>query len=146
MKLPQLGEFKIVTLRECPPAEGTHDIVNDPRHNPEVESMFGIVLSTRRHVQGHYIVSTGTLDTILSHPREVYRPAIIAAASAIVLIHNHPSGDPSPSDADIRVTRELVRAGQVIKIDLLDHLIMGTLANGRTRDYCSLRELGYFYS
>jgi DNA repair protein RadC len=58
-------------------------------------------------------VSTGTLDTILVHPREVFRPAIIAAAACIVLFHNHPSGDPTPSEADIKVTRDLVRGGQL---------------------------------
>jgi DNA repair protein RadC len=93
---------------------------------------------------GHFLVSTGTLDTILVHPREVFRPAIIAAASAIILIHNHPSGDWTPSERDIRNTRELIGAGNVIKIHLLDHVIMGRVTPERSKDYCSLRELGYF--
>jgi len=87
MKLPTLGEFKVVTLRECPPTSKVGEtpeamveywkahVVNDPRHNTEVETLVGIALSTRRHILGHFIVSTGTLDTILVHPREVFRPA-----------------------------------------------------------------------
>jgi len=79
------------------------------------------------------------------HPREVFRQAIIANAAAILLVHNHPSGDPTPSEADIKVTRDLIRAGQLLKIDVLDHVIIGRATPGRAKDYCSLRELGYFY-
>ena len=72
--------------------------------------------------------------------------AILANASAIVLVHNHPSGDPTPSEGDIKVTRDLIRAGQLLKIDVLDHVILGRRSEERSRDYVSLRELGYFYS
>ena len=85
-------------------------------------------------------MSIGTLDTILVHPREVFCVAIVAAAAAIVVMHNHPSGEADPSDADIKVTRDLVRAGQLLKIDLLDHVIVG---RGK---HVSLRSLGYLYS
>jgi DNA repair protein RadC len=98
-----------------------------------------LLLNTRRRVKGHQLVTIGTLDTILMHPREVFRVAIIAAAAAIVIMHNHPSGDPTPSEADIKVTRDLIRAGQLMKIEVLDHVIVGNPAR------CSLRELGYFY-
>jgi DNA repair protein RadC len=75
------------------------------------------------------------------HAREVFRTAaIIAGASAIVLMHNHPSGEPQPSEADIKVTRDLIRAGQLLKIEVLDHVIVGKPSHS------SLRELGYFYS
>lgn len=59
--------------------------------------------------------------------------------------YNHPSGDPTPSEADIKVTRDLIRAGQLLKIEVLDHVILGHAAEGRTKDYSSLRELGYFF-
>jgi DNA repair protein RadC len=85
-------------------------------------------------------VSIGTLDTILVHAREVFRGAIIAAAAAVVVMHNHPSGESTPSEADIKVTRDLIRAGQLLKIELLDHVIIGQ------NRHQSLRELGYFYS
>lgn len=149
---PQPKEFKVVALRECPTPEQmtmcdtpqraaeywqTH-IANAPHFNPECECFVVLLLNTRRRVKGHHLVSTGTLDTILVHPREVFRLAVIAAASAIVLMHNHPSGEPTPSEADVKVTRELIRAGQLLKIEVLDHVIMGK------PDHCSLRELGYF--
>ena len=70
--------------------------------------------------------------------------AIAANAAAIVLAHNHPSGDPTPSEADIKVTRDLIRAGQLLKIDVLDHVIIGRATAERQKDYVSLRELGYF--
>ncbi len=152
-------EFKIQVLRECPtPVEmqlcDTPDkaaaywrshIVNHPYFNPDVECMVVILLNTRRRIQGHHLVATGTLDTILVHPREVFRVAVIGAAAALVLAHNHPSGDPTPSEGDIKVTRDLIRAGQLIKIDVLDHVIIGQASPERTRDYYSLREGGYFF-
>ena len=84
------------------------------------------------------------LDSLLVHPREVFKTAIAANASALVLVHNHPSGDPTPSEADIRATRDLIRAGQLLKIEVLDHVILGRRTAENGRDYVSLRELGYF--
>jgi DNA repair protein RadC len=112
----------------------------------EVEHFQVVLLNTRRKLIRVQEISQGTLDTILVHPREVFRPAIESNASAIVLAHNHPSGDPSPSEADIKVTRDIIRAGQLLKIDVLDHIILGQRTEQRPRDYVSLRELGYFYS
>ena len=102
------------------------------------------MLNTRRRIIGYHMVSIGTLDTILVHARDVFRAAIIGNAAAILAAHNHPSGDPTPSEADIRVTRDLIRAGQLLKLELIDHLVIGSpqLPKG----YCSLRELGSFYS
>src|SRR5262249_22584660 len=98
------------------------------------------LLNTRRRIKGHHLVSIGTLDTILVHPREVFRLAVVASAAAIVVMHNHPSGEPDPSDADIKVTRDLIRAGQLLKIEVCDHVIVGC------KKHTSLRSLGYFYS
>ena len=95
-----------------------------PAFNPEVECFVALLLNTRRRIKGHVLVSTGTLDTLLVHPREVFRAAIVAASAALVLMHNHPSGESSPSEADIKVTRDLIRAGQVLKVEVLDHVIM----------------------
>jgi DNA repair protein RadC len=104
-----------------------------------------LLLNTRRRLMGEPVkISDGTLDTILVHPREVFRPAIAASAAAIVLVHNHPSGDPTPSEADIKVTRDLIRAGQLLKIEVLDHVILGRATQERPKDYVSLRELGYW--
>jgi DNA repair protein RadC len=81
------------------------------------------------------------MDTILVHCREIFRTAIVSSASCIAVMHNHPSGEPSPSEADIKMTRDLIRAGQLLKIEVIDHVIIG---NG-TPGYTSLRGLGYFY-
>jgi DNA repair protein RadC len=105
-----------------------------------------LLLNTRRRFIRVDSVTDGTLDTLLVHPREVFRKAIAANAAAVVLAHNHPSGDPTPSEADIKVTRDLIRAGQLLKIEVLDHVIIGRATPERPKDYSSLRELGYFYS
>lgn len=138
-------------LQLCDTAEKAADywranIVTNPYHNPEVECLAVLMLNTRRRVIGHNLISIGTNDTILAHPREIYRPAIVMSASAIVLMHNHPSGDPTPSEADIRVTRDVMKAGQILKIELLDHVIVGRSGENQPRGYASVRELGYFYS
>jgi DNA repair protein RadC len=150
----QPKEWKVVALRECPTPEKMQ-ICDTPEtaaeywnmhirphshFNPECECFVVLLLNTRKRVKGHHLVSIGTMDTILVHPREVFRTAIVGAASAVVLMHNHPSGEPQPSEADIKVTRDLIRAGQLLKIDVLDHVIVGN------PNHCSLRGLGYFYS
>jgi DNA repair protein RadC len=112
----------------------------------EVESFQIVMLNTRRRLIDVKPISQGTLDTLLVHPREVFKPAITAGAAGIVLAHNHPSGDPAPSEADIKVTRDLIRAGQLLKIEVLDHVILGRATPERSRDWVSLRELGFFYS
>lgn len=104
-----------------------------------------LLLNTRRRLMQVIKIADGTLDTLLVHPREVFKPAIAAGAAAVVLSHNHPSGDPSPSEADIKVTRDLIRAGQLLKIEVLDHVIIGHATRERPKDYASLRELGYFF-
>ena len=112
----------------------------------EAERFVVLVLNTRRRLIRIEQVSQGLLDTVLVHPREVFRPAIAWNAHAVILAHNHPGGDPNPSEADIRATRDLVRAGQLMRIEVLDHIILGRATEGRPKDYCSLREQGYFYS
>ena len=111
----------------------------------EVETLQVLLLNTRRRLIRVEEITDGTVDTLLVHAREVFRSAISANASAIVLAHNHPSGDPTPSEADIKVTRDLIRAGQLLKIDVLDHIILGRKSETRQKDYSSLRELGYFF-
>jgi DNA repair protein RadC len=112
----------------------------------EVETFQIVLLNTRRRLIRVERIAQGTLDTLLVHPREVFKLAIAASASAVVLVHNHPSGDPTPSEADIKVTRDLIRAGQLLKIEVLDHVVLGRRSQDRVRDYLSLRELGYFYA
>lgn len=149
------GEFRVMTLRETPKHKAQNsdhvatyyreNIKTSPWFDPQKEVVVVIVIDTRQNVIGHHVVSIGTLDTCLVHPREVFKPIIVAGAQAFFILHNHPSGDPTPSEADIRVTRDIARGGQLLKIECLDHLIMGDLGQGRSRDYVSLRELGFFY-
>jgi len=112
----------------------------------DTEQFQVLLLNTRKRLVRVEKISDGTLDTILVHPREVFRAAIAANAAGVVLVHNHPSGDPTPSDADIKVTRDLIRAGQLLKIEVVDHVIIGRASAARAKDYASLRELGYFYA
>jgi DNA repair protein RadC len=121
-------------------------LLRESNLSKQVETLQVLLLNTRRKLIRVEEISDGTLDTLLVHPREVFKCAISANASAIVLAHNHPSGDPTPSEADVKVTRDLIRAGQLLKIEVLDHIILGRATAARAKDYVSLRELGYFYS
>ena len=122
------------------------DLLREENRLYDVEHFQAVLLNTRRKLIRVEQISQGTLDTILVHPREVFKLAIAANASAVVLVHNHPSGDPTPSEADIKVTRDLIRAGHLLKIEVLDHVIIGKRTAERAKDFLSLRELGYFYS
>lgn len=135
-------------LDESPVLDNPATVVNYLRETNrlrENETLQVLLLNARRRFIRLVEIADGTLDTILVHPREVFRQAIAANAAAILLVHNHPSGDPTPSEADIRVTRDLIRAGQLLKIEVLDHIIIGRASPQREKDYVSLRELGYFY-
>jgi DNA repair protein RadC len=143
------AEFKVMRIRECAASSyllDTPDRVFDywktnvataPWYDPAKEAFVVLILNTRRRILGHNLVALGGLDFVNVHPREVFRPAIVAAGSALILAHNHPSMESSPSEADIRVTRDLVRAGQLLRIEILDHVIIGST-------FTSLRSLGYF--
>lgn len=155
---PTSSEYLLVPLRECAPPGVLHDadspeklyayaskhLRTGPCFRPESENLWVVFLNTRRRIIGHQHVSVGTIDTILVSPPSVLRAAIVANAAAVAMVHNHPSGSPSPSEADIRVTRDLVRAGQAVKIELVDHLVLGHPAEGR--GFVSLREMGYLHS
>jgi len=115
------------------------------RLRPERVEVFTILLlDTRRRLIKPVRVSDGTLDTLLVHPREVFKAAIVGNAAAVVLTHNHPSGESTPSQQDITITRDLVRAGQLLRIEVLDHIIFGLRTTERPKDYTSLREMGLF--
>ena len=111
----------------------------------EVEHFHVVLVNAKRRLIRVETLARGTLDSLVTHSRDVFRPAISANASAVFLAHNHPSGDPTPSEADIRFTRDIVRAGKLLKIDVLDHIILGRRTTERGKDYVSLRELGYLY-
>jgi DNA repair protein RadC len=149
------AEFKIISLRECPI---NNPILDNPRHlvnfwrrhvtkaswfNACKECLCVFFLNTRKQLTGFELASQGNLDTILVHSRDIFRSAIIHSSAAVLVAHNHPSGNPAPSEADIKVTRDMMRAGQLLGIELRDHIIIGDAR--LKRGFASLRELGYFY-
>jgi DNA repair protein RadC len=99
-----------------------------------VEHFGAVLLDTKHRVLQVVQVSAGTLDGSLVHPREVFREAVAARAAAVVLFHNHPSGDPAPSPDDVEITRRMMAAGHLLGIDVLDHVILADVR------FCSLRE------
>jgi DNA repair protein RadC len=101
------------------------------------ELFMSVHLNTRLQIESKYIVSIGSLDAAPVHPREVFGPAVKRGAAAVIVAHNHPSGDPSPSAQDIAVTERLSEASKIMGIKLLDHVVIGS---GRC---FSMREAGY---
>ncbi len=111
--------------------------------HPLREAFYCVFLDRKNHPIGRHMVSLGTATSALAAPREVFRGAILAGATALIVSHNHPSGDPAPSAADIQVTRQLREASKVVDIDLLDHVIVGDAkADPRAVGYYSFREAG----
>jgi DNA repair protein RadC len=114
--------------------EAVHEYLADV----DREHFLTLLLNTKNGIVGVNTTSIGTLNSSLVHPREVFKPAIIANSAAIILVHCHPSGNPDPSNEDLEITRRLVEAGKIIGIEVLDHVIVG--------DGCwvSLKEKGIF--
>jgi DNA repair protein RadC len=108
-----------------------------------VEKFWVISLNRRNRLLRRDEISSGTATAALVHPREVFREAIKAGACAIIAVHNHPSGDPAPSSADLQITRQLVAAARAVEIGLIDHVILGSPARDPAgRGYYSFREAG----
>lgn len=148
-KAKSAHEWKIISVRETAPDElpccvtpndaveyWRRHITSAPHFNPECECFAVLLLNTKRRVRGHHLVSIGALNETMAHPREVFRAAVIGAAYGVVLMHNHPSGDPSPSDADRRTTTRLIESGRILQIEVVDHIIVGH------QRHCSFREMG----
>ncbi|MGQ9603730.1 MAG: RadC family protein [bacterium] len=117
--------------------EDVADLVMDDMKHLDREHFKVILLDSKNAVVGIQTVSIGTVDSSLVHPREVLKPALEKSASAIILVHNHPSGSVSPSKEDILVTERFVRCCDILGIEILDHIIVGY------QGYKSLRESGY---
>jgi DNA repair protein RadC len=110
-------------------------IKNESWYHEKKEAFVVFFLNTRNEIEGWELISLGTINASLVHPREVFREAISNSSVCIVLAHNHPSGDTSPSREDISITRKLIKAGAIIDIPILDSLIVGD-------DIYSMRESG----
>lgn len=111
------------------------EILNTYLAGADREHFVALLLNTKNRVIGLHTISVGTLSASLVSPREVFKAAIVGNAAAIVLGHNHPSGDPTPSPQDIQVTRTLRKAGELLEIPVLDHIVLGD--DGR---YISLKQ------
>jgi DNA repair protein RadC len=105
------------------------------------ESLRVVLLNAKQHLIKVVSVSEGTLNEAVAHPREIFKPAIIHSAYGFVLVHNHPSGDPSPSEADLRLTRRLSEASKILQLHLIDHVIIGMATPGQS-GYFSFKEAG----
>jgi DNA repair protein RadC len=159
MKIKGVGQAKAIELKaafalaarlarseaEARPIDTAADVArllgNEMRLLP-YESVRVICLNTQRKVLAVEEITRGTLNESLFHPREAYRPALARQADAVVLVHNHPSGDPKPSDADFQVTRRMKEAGTLLQVELLDHVILGAPRAGDDRNYFSFRDEG----
>lgn len=150
MKTEYTGALKIETtiMRVMEPK--TKIICNTPEQVAEYcadmrdasQEMFVVVcLNCRNRIIDRVMVSLGIQDSTLVHPREVFRAAILKSAAAIVLVHNHPSGDPTPSAEDIKLTRQMVQTGNIIGIPVQDHVIIGRPDDDKIQSWTSLREL-----
>lgn len=131
----QLAQKKIDT------PELVYDLLGAEMRALQKESLRILMLDTRYHLLRVEEISRGSMSESIAHPREVFRPAIIASAYAVIVAHNHPSGDPSPSQADHSLTRRLAEAAELLQIKLLDHIILGAPAEGR-QPYFSFKEAG----
>ena len=119
-------------------AENVYDYMKDTLEVYPMQEVFHVVLLNQKNKPlGRVAITSGTVSGTLIHPREVFRPAILAGASAVVCTHNHPSGEPTPSAADIQVTRKLREASRIVDIELLDHVILG-------RRECDPSGVGYY--
>jgi DNA repair protein RadC len=121
----------------CRTPEDAHRLLLDTAQLAQ-EAFTVLTLNRKYKVIDRHLISLGIADASLVHPREVFRSAISDGASAIVLSHNHPSGDTTPSAEDLRITRQLVEAGKILDIEVLDHVIIGR----GERPFMSLRESG----
>ena len=150
LHIGQIGKFMRLARAEVMdrPVLGNWDMLMDYLNavlaRERVEQFRVLFLDNRNRLLADEAQAKGTVNHTPVYPREVVRRALELHATALILVHNHPSGDPTPSESDIKVTRDLIRAGQLLKIDVLDHVIIGRKTPERPKDYASLRELGYW--
>lgn len=117
--------------------EDVYALVAPQLRGADREHFWALALNTKNRLLRMFEVSVGSLNASIVHPRELFKEAVRISAASIVVVHNHPSGDPTPSGADIQLTRRLSKAGDVLGIDLLDHVVVGDGG-----EHASLKELG----
>ncbi|ANY70378.1 hypothetical protein BBD42_30680 [Paenibacillus sp. BIHB 4019] len=133
-RVSRTGNGDVVTVQR--PEDAANYVMDELRHLKK-EHFVCLFLNTKNHIIAQETLSMGTLNASLVHPREVFRAAIKCSSASLICVHNHPSGDPTPSAEDIALTKRLVSAGELVGIEVLDHLVIG---DGR---FISLKEQGY---
>ena len=133
-----IGESPIVTTPEQAAA-----VLRERARVLQHEVFWALMLDTKNRLIGEpKQISQGTLNSSLVHPRELFKKAVEHSCAAMILAHNHPSGDPTPSSEDIKVTKQLIGAGEVMGIKVLDHIVIGHRKHNNASDFLSLREAG----
>jgi DNA repair protein RadC len=143
LQLMEQAQAYITEVR--PKMQNPEDVANFARPllaDRETECMLLVCLSAKNHAIHSEIVTSGLADRSQVHAREIFRPAILANACRIILVHNHPSGDAVPSPEDVECTRNLAAAGKVIGIHVTDHVVIGKCTPGFPRGFVSMRETG----
>ena len=139
--LGQRLAFETISAQPMDRPELIYALLGAEMRTLDRESLRIILLDTKHHLIRIEEISLGSLNETMAHPREILRPAIINAAFAFVLVHNHPSGDPDPSDADRRLTRKIIEASTLLQLRFADHVIIGAPRVGRL-PYFSFAEAG----
>ena len=142
--LGQRLAFETISAQPMDKPELIYALLGAEMRTLERESLRVILLDTKHHLIRVEEISLGSLNETTAHPREILRPAILHAAFAFVLVHNHPSGDPAPSDADRRMTRKILEAATLLQIRFADHVIIGAPREGRL-PYFSFLEAGMMH-
>ena len=128
----ELVRDRVIKVEPRPAIHNSDDVVailRDELLHADREKLISLMLNTKNVVIGIDVVSVGSLSASIAHPREIFKSAILKNAAAIILVHNHPSGDPSPSGDDIHLTERISKAGEILGIKLLDHVILGELGS-----------------
>ena len=140
-------EIKVITVRESESTYFTrtpadikniweNEITKAAWYDNEKEMMVVFCVNCKNRIKSYSLITLGILDESLAHPREVFKPAIVNSAKAIILVHNHPSNETNPSTEDIRMTKQMVEASKIIGIPIMDHVIVGK------DNITSMREIG----
>jgi DNA repair protein RadC len=130
-----------VSQQKLDSPELIYKLLGDEMRMLRTESLRVVLLDTRYRLMRVESVSVGSMNESIAHPREIFRPAISYSAYAVIVVHNHPSGDPSPSQTDHSLTRRLAEAAELLQIKLLDHIIIGA-PSGTSPGYFSFKEAG----
>ena len=112
-------------IRKISNAKDVFDLLHDRLKDEKQEHFYVLMLNTQNNIIGEQLVSKGILDSAIIHPREVFKPAIKNSAAKIILVHNHPSGNPEPSEEDLEMVKKLIKNGEELGIKVLDHVIIG---------------------